>query len=119
MFANFVTDVNPTVENKTAFYNLVLLFWELIRHEVFSHDAYMCLLISRGDLMTAPSGSRRSLGMHHHIEHIDLSSVKSDFNRHDVSECLILLNPYTAMSGHKYRQDVSHCESLLDDPLQC
>ena len=33
------------------------LFSELIRHEVFSHDAYMCTLIARGDLLTgAASG---------------------------------------------------------------
>jgi hypothetical protein len=30
--------------------NLILLFHELMAHEVFSHDAYMCFLISRGDL---------------------------------------------------------------------
>ncbi|MGH0141441.1 UNVERIFIED_CONTAM: hypothetical protein FKN15_074225 [Acipenser sinensis] len=38
----------------TEFVNLVLLFSEFIRHDVFSHDAYMCMLmwmlISRGDL---------------------------------------------------------------------
>jgi hypothetical protein len=28
----------------------VLLFFELICHDVFSHDAYLCQLISRGDL---------------------------------------------------------------------
>ena len=38
----------PKSENKTAFSNLVLLFGELIRCEVFSHDVYMCTLISRG-----------------------------------------------------------------------
>lgn len=32
------------------FSNLVLLFCELIRHDVFSHNIYMCTLISRGDL---------------------------------------------------------------------
>lgn len=32
------------------FSNLVLLFCELIRHDVFSHNMYMCTLISRGDL---------------------------------------------------------------------
>ncbi|NWV85032.1 MD12L protein, partial [Dasyornis broadbenti] len=35
---------------KTEFVNLVLLFSEFTRHDVFSHDAYMCTLISRGDL---------------------------------------------------------------------
>ncbi|KAA0189334.1 hypothetical protein HAZT_HAZT004835 [Hyalella azteca] len=37
------------------FGNLVLLFSELIRHDVFSHDGYMCTLISRGDLADPPA----------------------------------------------------------------
>lgn len=36
------------------FSNLVLLFCELIRHDVFSHNIYMCTLISRGDLASDP-----------------------------------------------------------------
>lgn len=36
---------------KATFTNLVHLFAELIRHDVYSHDAYMCTLISRGDLL--------------------------------------------------------------------
>lgn len=36
------------------FTNLVHLFNELIRHDVFSHDAYMCTLISRGEFLTLP-----------------------------------------------------------------
>lgn len=38
-------------QKKTAFTNLIHLFAELIRRDVFSHDAYMCTLISRGDLL--------------------------------------------------------------------
>uniref|UniRef100_A0A0A9YNL5 Mediator of RNA polymerase II transcription subunit 12 n=1 Tax=Lygus hesperus TaxID=30085 RepID=A0A0A9YNL5_LYGHE len=37
--------------NRIMFTNLVHLFSELVRHDVFSHDAYMCTLISRGDLL--------------------------------------------------------------------
>lgn len=45
------------------FLNLVLLFCEFIRHDVFSHDAYMCTLISRGELsVTAASRSRSPTG---------------------------------------------------------
>ena len=40
------------VQNRTAFTNLIHLFAELMRHDVFSHDTYMCTLISRGDLFT-------------------------------------------------------------------
>ena len=37
-------------KTKTEVANLVLLFHELMSHEVFSHDSYLCSLISRGDL---------------------------------------------------------------------
>ncbi|KAG8136049.1 hypothetical protein E2320_009029, partial [Naja naja] len=48
---------------KIEFVNLVLLFGEFIRHDVFSHDAYMCTLISRGDLsVTAASRTRSPTG---------------------------------------------------------
>jgi mediator of RNA polymerase II transcription subunit 12 len=46
---------NSSIECKLAFSNLVLLFAELIRCEVFSHDAYMCTLISRGQFINTPS----------------------------------------------------------------
>ncbi|KAM4821379.1 mediator of RNA polymerase II transcription subunit 12-like protein [Thomomys bottae] len=49
-----LSDPNSECE-KVEFVNLVLLFCEFIRHDVFSHDAYMCTLISRGDLsVTGP-----------------------------------------------------------------
>lgn len=38
--------------NRAIFSSLVHLFYELIKHDVFSHDTYMCTLISRGDLLT-------------------------------------------------------------------
>lgn len=42
---------DPSSENeRVEFFNLVLLFCELIRHDVFSPNMYMCTLISRGDL---------------------------------------------------------------------
>lgn len=46
---------NCQSDNKQAFNNLVLLFAELIRHEVFSHDNYMRTLISRGHFVNPPS----------------------------------------------------------------
>ncbi|OBS69754.1 hypothetical protein A6R68_01706, partial [Neotoma lepida] len=55
-------DPNSECE-KVEFVNLVLLFCEFIRHDVFSHDAYMCTLISRGDLsITASAGLRSPAG---------------------------------------------------------
>ncbi|XP_046392614.1 mediator of RNA polymerase II transcription subunit 12-like protein isoform X2 [Ischnura elegans] len=47
-----VLDENPSLQNRAMFANLVHLFYELIRHDVFSHDAYMCTLISRGDRLS-------------------------------------------------------------------
>lgn len=52
-------DPNSECE-KVEFVNLVLLFCEFIRHDVFSHDAYMCTLISRGDLSVTASTRPRS-----------------------------------------------------------
>ncbi|XP_034328936.1 mediator of RNA polymerase II transcription subunit 12-like protein isoform X5 [Magallana gigas] len=66
-----VIDDNPNDIDRQAFANLIQLFSELIRHDVFSHDAYMCFLISRGDLMSSP------LVMSATTDCIDLSSIKS------------------------------------------
>ncbi|XP_014392915.1 PREDICTED: mediator of RNA polymerase II transcription subunit 12-like protein isoform X2 [Myotis brandtii] len=54
-----LSDPNSECE-KAEFVNLVLLFCEFIRHDVFSHDAYMCTLISRGDLSVTSSTRPRS-----------------------------------------------------------
>ena len=55
----FLADPDSECE-KAEFVNLVLLFCEFIRHDVFSHDAYMCTLISRGDLSVTASTRPRS-----------------------------------------------------------
>ncbi|XP_072329937.1 mediator of RNA polymerase II transcription subunit 12-like protein isoform X1 [Scyliorhinus torazame] len=55
--APVLTDLNNENE-KAEFVNLVLLFCEFIRHDVFSHDAYMCTLISRGDLTSVTTAAR-------------------------------------------------------------
>ncbi|KAM6258332.1 mediator of RNA polymerase II transcription subunit 12-like protein isoform 2-T3 [Porphyrio hochstetteri] len=54
-----LSDPNSDHE-KTEFVNLVLLFSEFTRHDVFSHDAYMCTLISRGDLSLTAAAQPRS-----------------------------------------------------------
>ncbi|XP_061493052.1 mediator of RNA polymerase II transcription subunit 12-like protein [Rhineura floridana] len=54
-----LSDPNSEYE-KLEFVNLVLLFFEFIRHDVFSHDAYMCTLISRGDLSIMAASRPRS-----------------------------------------------------------
>ncbi|XP_056005371.1 mediator of RNA polymerase II transcription subunit 12-like protein isoform X2 [Ostrea edulis] len=66
-----VIDDNPNDNDRQGFANLIQLFSELIRHDVFSHDAYMCFLISRGDLLSSPSVMTVT------TDCIDLSSIKS------------------------------------------
>ncbi|XP_058406817.1 mediator of RNA polymerase II transcription subunit 12-like protein isoform X10 [Diceros bicornis minor] len=63
-----LSDPNSECE-KVEFVNLVLLFCEFIRHDVFSHDAYMCTLISRGDLSVTASTRPRSPAGEHVDEH--------------------------------------------------
>lgn len=70
---------------KTAFSNLVHLFTELIRRDVFSHDAYMCTLISRGDLLGPEENSDSNL--HHH--HTKMEPMDCDDNiDHDIDKIL-------------------------------
>uniref|UniRef100_A0A670YDN4 Mediator complex subunit 12L n=1 Tax=Pseudonaja textilis TaxID=8673 RepID=A0A670YDN4_PSETE len=83
---------------KIEFVNLVLLFGEFIRHDVFSHDAYMCTLISRGDLsVTAASRTRSPTG-----ENMDEHYSKE----HDVK-----LEIFSPMPGES-------CENLNSIPVQ-
>lgn len=66
--------------------NLVLLFSEFIRHDVFSHDAYMCTLISRGDLsVTAASRLHSPTG-----ENVDERFSKEQDLKLEVSNVLYL-----------------------------
>lgn len=65
-FALFtIFTVHFCFKRKTAFTNLIHLFAELVRRDVFSHDAYMCTLISRGDLLG-------------HEENTDISQIKME-----------------------------------------
>lgn len=59
IFFFWVADPSSDLE-KTEFVNLVLLFSEFTRRDVFSHDAYMCTLISRGDLSITAAPRPRS-----------------------------------------------------------
>lgn len=61
-----VLEENGSAQNKNQFKNLVHLFSELIRNDVFSHDAYMCTLISRGDLLNGapPNLAQNITSMH-------------------------------------------------------
>ena len=43
----------------SRFCQLVMLYGEFIRLDVFSHDTYLCTLISRGDLEPSPAVGHR------------------------------------------------------------
>ena len=62
-----VADDGSSTRERQAFSNLILLFSELVKHDVFSHDAYMCTLISRGQYMCTLVS--RGQYMYTHISH--------------------------------------------------
>lgn len=72
-------------QKKIAFTNLIHLFAELIRRDVFSHDAYMCTLISRGDLQG-------------HEDNTDLGHVKVEVSLVIYFICIFWMNFYNTMA---------------------
>ncbi|XP_071898704.1 mediator of RNA polymerase II transcription subunit 12-like protein isoform X15 [Anas platyrhynchos] len=88
-----LSDPNSDHE-KTEFVNLVLLFSEFTRHDVFSHDAYMCTLISRGDLsITATARSRSPNGEtvdEHYSKDHDMK-MEDESSSHECNQRMILL----------------------------
>lgn len=96
---------NAAPGNRQQFANLVHLFGELIRRDVFSHDAYMCTLISRGDLVspTEPTSAgsihtvappANSTGTNHNIDEdifagIDLKPKMEENVRMDLDDSKI------------------------------
>uniref|UniRef100_A0A8C8B0J3 Mediator complex subunit 12L n=1 Tax=Otus sunia TaxID=257818 RepID=A0A8C8B0J3_9STRI len=84
-----LSDPNSDHE-KTEFVNLVLLFSEFTRHDVFSHDAYMCTLISRGDLSITAAARPRSPNGETVDEHYSKDhDVKLEVTLHAVSPAFI------------------------------
>ncbi|CAH1994694.1 unnamed protein product [Acanthoscelides obtectus] len=81
-----VPSADDCQSKKTAFSNLVHLFAELIRRDVFSHDAYMCTLISRGDLL-GHEETTDTINNHHRtkIEPMDYDDANID---HDLDKIL-------------------------------
>ena len=62
---NYLHDVAPTItkDRPRELFNLVVLFGELIRHDIFSHQCYVSSLISRGEVSTSNKGSdNRDMG---------------------------------------------------------
>uniref|UniRef100_A0A8I3W4V1 Mediator complex subunit 12L n=1 Tax=Callithrix jacchus TaxID=9483 RepID=A0A8I3W4V1_CALJA len=88
-----LSDPNSECE-KVEFVNLVLLFCEFIRHDVFSHDAYMCTLISRGDLSVTASTRPRSPAGENADEHYSKDhdvKMEDESSSHECNQRTILL----------------------------
>lgn len=79
---NTLLDENALSVRSQEFGNLVLLFAEMIRQDVFSHDAYMCTLISRGDIASSASHLASSTSHLRHNDALatDRKEVSSGFN---------------------------------------
>lgn len=76
MFCSFLFSCTPGDEEQKdiRFCQLVMLYAELIRHDVFSHNAYLCTLISRGDLESTSSthsASENILSSHDGVGKVD------------------------------------------------
>lgn len=63
--------------NRAVFASLVHLFYELIKHEVFSHDMYMCTLISRGDLLSVTPNTNGTAGSNSSSNQVHLTGPPS------------------------------------------
>uniref|UniRef100_A0A4W3I3F4 Mediator complex subunit 12L n=1 Tax=Callorhinchus milii TaxID=7868 RepID=A0A4W3I3F4_CALMI len=102
----------PNNENERAeFVKLVLLFCEFIRHDVFSHDAYMCTLISRGDLTSISATARpRSPTADNVEEHY---SKEQEESHHGIK-----LEVRPGGLGEHMDMD-SGPTNLFDEPLTC
>ena len=87
---------NSRPEVRVSFSNLVLLFSELIRIDVFSHDAYMCTLISRGlfaenaapsapsqpsDIRAPASNPAFLTGFNHSSSHVAVNGMTESLHR--------------------------------------
>ncbi|XP_037089493.1 mediator of RNA polymerase II transcription subunit 12-like [Pollicipes pollicipes] len=66
--------------SRQSFASLVLLFLELTRHDVFSHDQYLRALISRGELRTNPASPAQSAAAFTRSEHHDADDDKLDID---------------------------------------
>ncbi|KAM8953143.1 mediator of RNA polymerase II transcription subunit 12-like protein [Pelodytes ibericus] len=91
-----LSDPNNSYE-KTEFVNLVLLFCEFIRHDIFSHDAYMCTLISRGDLSATATGHRLRSPNGEHIDEHFSKELSTKLEEHGVGDQMEIDSGTTAL----------------------
>ena len=114
------------IEHKQLFSNLILLFGELIRCEVFSHDIYMCTLISRGQFINTPM-------INHNFDFVDKNSAStlpllssssvfpSLSSNQSLESSLPMFDPLTDMSsnyGHHNDMDSGKLDADLGKLVQ-
>ncbi|KPJ13735.1 Mediator of RNA polymerase II transcription subunit 12 [Papilio machaon] len=113
-----VLDESPNAPpgNRQQFANLVHLFGELIRRDVFSHDAYMCTLISRGDLIS-PTEPTSTGGTSGHTVAPPVNSTGTNHNMDDDIFAGIDLKPKME-ENVRMELDDSKIDDDLDKLLQ-
>ncbi|KAM9316506.1 mediator of RNA polymerase II transcription subunit 12-like protein [Gastrophryne carolinensis] len=104
-------------QEKVEFANLVLLFCELIRHEVFSHDAYMCTLISRGDLS---AGNRSHSPNGDHMDAQYTKDLSARLEEHGTDQMEIDSGTTHIFDSIKKNDTKTDCASIYSsDPTDC
>ncbi|CAH0406083.1 unnamed protein product [Chilo suppressalis] len=115
-----VLDESPNAPpgNRQQFANLVHLFGELIRRDVFSHDAYMCTLISRGDLISPTEPTSTSNSGNGHTVAPPANSTGTNHNMDDDIFAGIDLKPPKMEENVRMDLDDSKIDDDLDKLLQ-
>ncbi|KAI1305889.1 Mediator of RNA polymerase II transcription subunit 12-like protein [Halotydeus destructor] len=108
--APVLDEKHPTPDNRVSFSNLVMLFGEFIRCDVFSHDTYMCTLISRGIFSSPPMASTQ------------ISETKGPSVDNSLSELIPSMQSAPSSSsqfGSNVDSNMSHSQSSLPmfDPV--
>lgn len=90
------------------FFNLVLLFCELIRHDVFSHNMYTCTLISRGDLAFGAPGPRPPSPFDDPADDPERKEAEgSSSSKLEVSELFLVLDCFFLTAASSWLQESS------------
>ncbi|KAF7490413.1 Mediator of RNA polymerase II transcription subunit 12-like protein [Sarcoptes scabiei] len=125
---------NRTTDNKQAFNNLVLLFTELIRYDVFSHNLYMCTLISSGHFINPISSVLSSNNNPNHgiknvsddsltkllpqsMDSMSNGSLLNPINKSTSSSSLPMFDPLSNHSNLNNNEQLGSNMFLMNDTL--
>lgn len=104
-----LSPADPRSESeRVEFFNLVLLFCELIRHDVFSHNMYTCTLISRGDLAFGAPGPRPPSPFDDPADDPERKEAEgSSSSKLEVSELFLVLECFFLTAASSWLQESS------------